>query len=476
MDNSSADYVQATLNYPNNTPIEKVKSQSLKLEKYLRGLSGVKDVITQLGNSEDNAQYGQIGSPTKATFLVMLKDKKNTDKLVKEIKTQKSLYPNSDFSVGASSLMGGSNTQITIDVTGDTLSDIEKTANTIKDKIKPIKGVETVSTNEDAKKTVYSFVVNPAKGNPEQLSQQLAVMLNKTPIGTVNLDNQPSTVYLEPLLDPKTSKDLKNIDIMGSTGMVPVSSVAALQKVEKPTSVFHKDGDTYISVSATVNPDKLSSINTDINKIIFGNQKTKGMKLPDGVKVYVGGASTQQMNDFTDLFTTMFVSIGLVFLIMVITFKTIRAPIAILCSLPLAAIGAILGLLISRITVEVTALLGALMLIGIVVTNAIVLLDRVKQNEQTMIIRDALVEAAATRMRPIFMTAVATICAMLPLLFKKAETGSLVSQSLAVVVIGGLAVATLLTLIVIPVIYELLHFKKSKKQRQKKETPSQIGA
>lgn len=178
--------------------------------------------------------------------------------------------------------------------------------------------------------------------------------------------------------------------------------------------------------------------------------------------MYIGGASTQQADDFSDLFITMLVSVGIVFLIMVITFKTIRAPISILFSLPLAAIGAILGLLISRISVDVTALLGALMLIGIVVTNAIVLLDRVKQNEKTMIMRDAIVEASVVRMRPIMMTAVATICAMLPLLFKKAEAGSLVSQSLAIVVIGGLAVATLLTLIVIPVVYELLHFKKSK--------------
>ena len=170
----------------------------------------------------------------------------------------------------------------------------------------------------------------------------------------------------------------------------------------------------------------------------------------------------------------MLVSIGIVFLIMVITFKSIKAPIAILCSLPLAAIGAILGIVISGISVDITALLGALMLIGIVVTNAIVLLDRVIRNEQTMSIRDSLVEATATRMRPIFMTAIATICAMLPLLFKEAESGSLVSQSLAIVVIGGLAMATLLTLIVIPCIYELLYFRKSKKQRMNDSVESDL--
>ena len=181
--------------------------------------------------------------------------------------------------------------------------------------------------------------------------------------------------------------------------------------------------------------------------------------------MFVGGASVQQSEDFNDLFTTMLVSIGLVFLILVVTFKGFKVPIAILFSLPLAAIGSILGLMISGISVDITVLLGALMLIGIVVTNAIVLLDRVKKNEKTMTIRESLIEASVRRMRPIIMTAVATICAMLPLLTKNAETGSLVSQSLAVVVIGGLAVATMLTLIVIPCVYELFNFKKSKKQR-----------
>jgi multidrug efflux pump subunit AcrB len=257
--------------------------------------------------------------------------------------------------------------------------------------------------------------------------------------------------------------------------MVPVSKVASLQAEEKSTSQFHKDGEAYIRVVASVDSKKLSEISKEINLVIFGNQKEKGMKLSDDVEVIMGGASAQQASDFTDLFMTMLISVGIVFLIMVITFKTVRAPIAILFSLPLAAIGAILGLLISRIPVDITSLLGALMLIGVVVTNAIVLLDRVKQNEEKMIIRDALVEAAATRMRPILMTAVATICAMIPLLFKKAETGSLVSQNLAVVVIGGLSVATLLTLVVIPVVYELFHFKKAKKQRLKKSQSSEVS-
>ncbi|MGX9134849.1 efflux RND transporter permease subunit [Rummeliibacillus sp. JY-2-4R] len=467
VDNSSADYVSAKLSYPNDTPFEKVKENAIELETSIKNNKDVKEVFTQVGSSAENAQYGVVDSPTEAFFSIMLNDQKNTDHVVKELENKKEQYPDATLEVSAASfMMGGASPSITIDVVGDNVSELEEVATTIKDKVQPIKGVEKVTTNQEEKKTVYSLTVNPTKGNTEQVAKALGVMLNKTPIGTINLNDKQKTVFLEPVLDTKTPKDLKNIQVLTDSGPVPVSSIATLKSEELSTSQFHKDGKAYLRVTASVDPAKLSEISTDVNTAIFGDKKDKkGIDIPEDVKVLVGGASSDQASDFADLFLIMLASIGIVFLIMVITFKSIKTPIAILCSLPLAAIGAILGIVISRISVDITALLGALMLIGIVVTNAIVLLDRVKQNEKTMIIRDALIEATATRMRPIFMTAVATICAMLPLLLKKAEAGSLVSQSLAIVVIGGLAVATLLTLIVIPCVYELLYFRKSKKQR-----------
>lgn len=468
VDNSSADYIMATLSYPNDTPMEKVKEKTIELEKSIREMDEVKSLFSQVGSSPESAQYGWVGSKTEASFSILLKDKNDTDKVLKEVEKKKDLYPDATLEVStASFMMGGAGTNITIDVVGDNGAELEKVTNNIKEKIAGIDGVEEVTTNQDEKKTVYSLVVDPTKGNTEQIAQQLGVMLNKTPIGTVNLESKQTPVFLEPILDTKTQEDIEKIPVMMETGMVPVSEVAKLVSEERSTNQFHKDGETYLRVTASVDPAKLSEISSKINLEIFGapNKDNDGMDIPKNVEVLVGGASTQQADDFMDLFLTMLVSIGVVFLIMVITFKSIKAPIAILCSLPLAAIGAILGILISGISVDITALLGALMLIGIVVTNAIVLLDRVRQNEQKMIIRDAIVEAASTRMRPIFMTAVATICAMLPLLFKEAESGSLVSQSLAIVVIGGLAMATLLTLIVIPCVYEMLYFRKSKKQR-----------
>ncbi|MCC3355364.1 efflux RND transporter permease subunit [Bacillus sp. REN16] len=467
VDNSSADYVVATLSYPNDTPIEVVKEKTIELESSIRKMDEVKYLFSQVGSPAEAAQFGHVGSPTEASFSILLNDTEDTDKVIEAVEKKKDQYPDAQFEVFASSfMMGGASAAITIDVVGENISDLETVANKIKEKVEDIDGVEKVTTNQDEKKTIYSLKVDPLKGNTEQIAGQIGMMINQTPIGTITLDGKQTPVVLEPVIDTKTPDDLGNTPVLTDGGLVPVSTIASLQSEERSTNQFHKDGEAYLRVTADVDSAKLSDISNKVNFKIFGDKKdNEGIQLPDNVEVLVGGSSTQQTEDFTDLFLTMLVSIGIVFLIMVITFKSIKAPIAILFSLPLAAIGAILGIVVSGISVDITALLGALMLIGIVVTNAIVLLDRVKQNEQKMTIREALIEATATRMRPIFMTAVATICAMLPLLFKQTETGSLVSQSLAVVVIGGLAMATLLTLIVIPCIYELLYFRKSKKQR-----------
>lgn len=249
--------------------------------------------------------------------------------------------------------------------------------------------------------------------------------------------------------------------IMTAAGPQPLSQVAALEVTDQPAMLYHKDGKPYVRITAEVDPKKVSAIGADIKK------QTDGITLPDGVTLFAGGASADQAGDFGDLGMTALISIGLVYLIMVLTFKTLRAPLAIMFSLPLAAIGAIVALIISGVTPDFTALFGALMLIGIVVTNAVVLIDRIKQNEAHMSIRESILEATGTRMRPILMTAIATVCAMLPLLFGHSEQGSIVSQSLAIVVIGGLTAATLLTLLVVPAIYELLYFRKSAKERKK---------
>lgn len=461
IDSSNATMVNVSLEYKPDTPADQVLENGKKLEAFLLKQEGPKWVMMDMGNSSDSAQYGSVQSPTLVNYTISMEKGADAQKIIDAVKGQRSQYPGAELNADPGSLFGGgSSTQVYVDVSGNDPDQLTAAADAVMAKIKPIKDVLKVESNQEEKKTVYTLQVNATQAKAADIATQLQGMLNPVPIGALQTQGQSIPVMLEPVLQPKSEADLSGLTVMTDEGPKPVSSVAQWVKAEKATKFYHKDGTGYVRITATVEPSKLSVVGNEISKAM------KDYKAPEGVKLYVGGASADQSADFADLFVMMIVSIAIVYLIMVATFKTLRAPIAILASILFVPIGAVLGLIVSGVTPDFTAIFGVVMLIGIVVTNAIVLIDRVRQNEEKMPIREALLEAAGTRMRPILMTAVATVCAMLPLVFGTTESGSIVSQSLAIVVIGGLVVSTLLTLIIVPCLYELLFFRKSRRQRQ----------
>ena len=188
--------------------------------------------------------------------------------------------------------------------------------------------------------------------------------------------------------------------------------------------------------------------------------------MPEGVSLASGGGSDDTVEIFQQLGLAIASAIGLVYLTMLITFGQARIPFIILSSLIFVPIGALIGLVIAREPLSVSVMIGFLMLIGIVTTNAIVLVDRINQNrnDKGMLIREALVEAGKTRLRPILMTAFATIAALIPLALTT-SSGTLISKGLAVTVIGGLTSSTLLTLVIIPVMYEIFYARQVKREK-----------
>ncbi|MBS4205747.1 efflux RND transporter permease subunit [Lederbergia citrea] len=451
--------VSITMVYPDDVPFTKVKDEVLQLETFIKEQSGVEKVSVFLGSNPEDAQFSQINSQNTGDFYVVMKSGANTQKFMEQIEKQKEKYSDAEIDAMFASIMGSGNSTITIDVVGNETEQLIQASEKVIDEVKGIDGVEKVTSNQEELKSVYDIVIDQEKANTEEVARQVQLLLNPFPIGTIKLEGKDTMVLLDSSINPTSEAELKDISVAVNQEIMPLSSIAKIEKSKKPTSVLRKDGNEYVRINIQVDPKKLSEISNEINL------KTNDLTLPKGVSLETAGAASAQDDQFMELFQLMAVSIGLVYLIMVLTFKTLRAPLVILFTLPLAIIGAVLGLLISQTPVDIGSMIGALMLIGIVVTNAIVLLDRVRQNEETMPIREALLEAGATRFRPIIMTALATIFAMIPLLMGKEEMGSLVSKGLAVVVIGGLSVATLLTLVIIPVVYELFHFKKAKKQR-----------
>ncbi len=468
---NDASMVSVNMEFPSATPEEEKKEKMIDFENTLSEFDGYDYMITQYGSSEADAKYGQVSDPDTVMYTFIMEENADADQFIDQVNEAKKEEKNVTIEANPASMFGGSsNSSITYDVVGNNTNDILSASDQLMDEMKDVDGVKKVSSNQDKTSPIYTVKVNTKKANAQQTAMQIRSLLNPQPIGAMSIEDEQTPVFLNAGIDPDSLSELNDLSLATATGVVPLSQVASITEEEKPSTVLHKDGDLYARITAEVTPEKLSVIAQNIDK------KVDALDLPEGISLDTGGASQQQADDFKDLGITMLASILIVYLIMVLTFKTLRAPLAILMTLPLASIGAVLGLLISGVPADATALIGALMLIGIVVTNAIVLIDRVKQNEETMIIRDAIIEACGTRLRPVIMTAIATICAMLPLLFGHSEDGSLVSQSLAVVVIGGLTGATVLTLVIVPVFYELLHFRKSKRQRVQVIVPEESVA
>ncbi|MDZ5473563.1 efflux RND transporter permease subunit [Bacillus sp. 31A1R] len=260
---------------------------------------------------------------------------------------------------------------------------------------------------------------------------------------------------------PKSVKDLLKTEIQTALGTtVPLSELVTVKEGTTLNTLTRSAGEYNATVSGTIVGDDISVASSEVD------EKVKDLDLPKGVTTSVTGVTADMVETFTQLGIAMLAAILIVYFILVVTFGEGLAPFAILFSLPFTVIGSFVGLFITDHTISVQVMMGLLMLIGIVVTNAIVLVDRIIHMERDgLSMREAILEAGATRLRPILMTAIATIGAMLPMALGVGGGGGLMSADLAITVIGGLLSSTLLTLVIVPIVYEI--FSKMLKKNRK---------
>jgi HAE1 family hydrophobic/amphiphilic exporter-1 len=237
---------------------------------------------------------------------------------------------------------------------------------------------------------------------------------------------------------------------VGASSTAPLSQVATITEATGPVQIVRIDGQRAATVSGSITTDETGAVTMDVTKIVDDYQA------PEGVEVSIGGVSQDQSEAFAGMGIALLAAVVLVYIVMVASFGSLTTPFVILFSLPLALIGVLLALFLTGKSLGLPALIGVLMLIGIVVTNAIVLLEYVIElRHRGLPLVEALVEGGKTRIRPILMTAIATILALTPLALTQ-TSGAIIAADLAVVVIGGLLTSTLLTLIVVPVIFKLI--------------------
>ncbi|EFM13154.1 acriflavin resistance protein [Paenibacillus curdlanolyticus YK9] len=440
--------------------LEQVKDMATKAEKELVGRKDVELMQYTVGGSGNPFSPG--ASKQGLVYLTYDEKTKNfEDEKTAVVDLLKGLggqgeWKQQDFSGGG---IGGSG--LSLIVYGPDMETLQTVVKDIADKWRTNKDLTNVDTSLSETYKQYRLVADQAKLSQYgltagQVAMALAPVRQQPQLTTIEKDSEKLSVYVH--VDEKTYSsisDLENEKLMSPAGFpVTLKDVVKVEEGTSPNTITRRDDKVYAEVTADAKAADLSKVSTNIQK------ELDTMKLPAGVTTEMGGA-TQDMNEaFSQLILAMLAAVAIVYLVLVITFGGALTPFTILFSLPFTVIGAFVGLYIAGETISVTALIGMLMLIGIVVTNAIVLIDRVIQKQREgLAVRDALLEAAGTRLRPILMTAIATIGALLPLALGF-ESGGLISKGLGITVIGGLTSSTLLTLIFVPMVYELINRKR----------------
>ncbi|MFI7030337.1 efflux RND transporter permease subunit [Microbispora rosea] len=468
LDNSGNDTTQISQRMPVGTDLATTDAAAKKVEEVLAADGGVKSYQVTVGGG--NRFLGGVGgSSDRASFSVTLKEGVETSALEDRLRQRlEGLKGIGDVTVGGSG--GGFNSdQVQVIVQGSDEAALKTAATAVRDAMAGIDGLRDVASNlEDSVPRVEVHVDREkaaARGLTEAgIGQLVAQAFRGAPVGSIDVDGRSSDVILRTGGDaPEDIAAIRKLAIPTATGMVKLGDVADVVKADGPTQISRQDGDRTATVSGTADASNLGAITAKVTDTL------KTLTLPAGVTYEIGGASSEQQDAFADLGLAMLLAVAIVFMIMVATFRSLVQPLILLVSIPFAATGAIGLLLATDTALGVPALIGMLMLIGIVVTNAIVLIDLINQyREQGLGVVEAVMEGGRRRLRPILMTAIATICALTPMALGVTGSGGFISQPLAIVVIGGLISSTLLTLVLVPTLYTMVERLKERMRRTPK--------
>jgi HAE1 family hydrophobic/amphiphilic exporter-1 len=496
MDTGGENVISVEINMPYGNDQDLVDTAQ-KVEDQIKDLKDeqgkIRNYYTYLGSMTDPTESGiaslQIDLTTDSDM------EQQADALRDKVEQNIGEIPNTTIKVIAAGMetqvVGGSGLEVRVigreDGGLETLEDVKETTEELYEKIQALEvsgdienlESELVTNQNDVSKQwtaagLYQYATATGQTNLELVGQQLELEWYAMRFGwpITQLGHTSSTVIIggneTGIAMPGIVKSLSDIDTVkdlriGAASPMKLGDLADVE--EGPTEYRRAEGGYAGTITAAITVDDVGAVNRDVQKIINDMKKD----LPAGVSdIKIGGITEQMMEGFSDMSIAIGFAILIVFAILVISFRSWLTPLLIMVSMPLASIGAILALLITGKTLGMSGMMGILMLVGIVLTNAIVLLtfvdDRRKEGYNA---HDALMDAGRIRLRPILMTALTTMIALVPLAIGFGE-GALLASELGVVVIGGLFSSTLLTLVVVPVLYSLT-------ERLRRRAPSNSG-
>ncbi|NNH54665.1 efflux RND transporter permease subunit [Promicromonospora citrea] len=449
------DTLSVTQEFEPGTSLEAQDDAAREVEDVLAGVDGVATVQTTVGSGDGFAAAFGGGGGTSASYALALEEDADGTTVQDDVDAAlEDADLTGELSVTAGD-SGFASSTVDLVVTAPDADDLTEAAGQVEDAVADVDGVDSVTNNLAAEQSTVRVTVDrdaaaEAGLTEQQVSGLLAGAMNAASLGTIDVDGATLDVVLGGDA-PTTVGGIRELDVPTAAGVVPLGDLAEVERVSAPASLTRVDGERSATVAVTPAGNDLGTLSQDLQT------ELDGLDLPDGAEVEVGGVAADQADAFADLGLALLVAILIVYLVMVATFRSIGQPLILLVSVPFAATGALGALLLTGTPLDVAALIGVLMLVGIVVSNAIVLIDLINQyRADGRSLDEAVREGARQRLRPIVMTAAATILALTPMAFGLTGGGAFISQPLALVVIGGLLSSTLLTLYVVPVIYTLL--------------------
>ena len=443
------------------TSLAATDAEAKKVEKMLDGVKGVEDYQVTVGSSGFMAAFGGGTDTNQASYTVKVADSASFDDVQDGI--EEGLGKLSGIGTTTVAAGDGFGSQdLSVVVKSADADVLREAAEEVRDAVAGLDDVTDVTSDLAQSVPRISVKANDkaaaAGFNDTTLGAVVAQAVRGTTSGKATLDDTERDVVIKSAKPAETLSELRSL----SLGAVKLGDIATVKLVDGPVSMTRIDGQRAATVSAKPTGDNTGAVSADLTA------KLDKLKLPAGATAPIGGVSEDQDDAFTSLGLAMLAAIAIVFMLLVATFRSLIQPLILLVSIPFAATGAIGLLVVTGTPMGVPSMIGMLMLIGIVVTNAIVLIDLINQyRKQGYGVVEAVVEGGRHRLRPILMTALATIFALLPMALGITGEGGFIAQPLAVVVIGGLITSTLLTLLLVPTLYAMVELRKERRAKKK---------
>ncbi|MBT2422971.1 efflux RND transporter permease subunit [Streptomyces sp. ISL-22] len=443
------------------TSLAATDEQAKKVEQLLADTKGVKDYQVTVGSSGFMAAFGGGTDTNQASYQVMLEESASFDEVQNRVEAGlKKLDGIGTTTIAAGDGFGAQDLSVVVKAADADV--LRKAAEQVREAVAGLDDVTDV--NSDLAQSVPRVSVKAndkaaAAGFDDQtLGMAVAQAVRGNKAAQATLDDTERDIVIRSAKPARTLDELRNLRL----GPVKLGDIATVELVDGPVSMTRIDGRRAATITAKPTGDNTGAVSADLQS------KINGLTLPAGATAEIGGVSQDQDEAFANLGLAMLAAIAIVFMLLVATFRSLAQPLILLVSIPFAATGAI-GLLVATGTpMGVPAMIGMLMLIGIVVTNAIVLIDLINQyRRQGYGVVEAVIEGGRHRLRPILMTALATIFALLPMALGVTGEGGFIAQPLAVVVIGGLVTSTMLTLLLVPTLYAMLELRKERRAKKR---------